>query len=965
MAEDQEPEEEREENQEKEDSTEDITGGKKVDENITPLNGLYENWFLDYASYVILERAVPALSDGLKPVQRRILHSMNEMEDGRYNKVANIIGNTMKYHPHGDASIGDALVQLGQKELLIDMQGNWGNTLTGDSAAAPRYIEARLSKFALHVAFNGKTTNWLLSYDGRNKEPENLPMKFPLLLAQGAEGIAVGMACKILPHNFIELIDNSINHLRGKKVQIYPDFLTGGMADFTNYNDGLRGGKVRIRAKINKLDNKTLSITEIPFGTNTGTLIDSILKANDKGKIKVKKIEDNTAENAEILIHLSSGVSPDKLIDALYAFTDCEISVSPNSSVIDGDTPKFLGVSEILKINTDNTVDLLKKELEIKKGELEEKWHFSSLEKIFIENKVYSLIEEEETWEGVISAIDEGLKPHIGHLRREVTRDDIIQLTEIKIKRISKFDKFKADEIINKIEEELKTVQYNLDNIIEYAVDYFKDLKKNFGAGKERRTEIKVFDNITASKVIIANEKLYVDPKEGFIGYKLRKADYVQDCSDIDDIIVFFDTGKMMVTKISDKKFVGKGIVHAAVWKKGDKRRIYHVLYRDGKAGNTYMKRFFVNSITRDKEYDLTSGKKGSEMLYFSVHPNGEREVITVLLRNRPHLKKLRFDIDMGEQLIKSRTAKGNIVTKEIVSKVTQKEVGGSTLAARKIWYDEIVGRLNDEQRGKFLGQFRGEDKILTLYKNGEYRLSGFDLTTHFDDDMFHIEKWNPDHVISAVYYDAEKDIHYAKRFVCEVTTDKRVNFIGESEQNQLDVATTAFEPEVRIIYNKLLKATKSLPDRLVRLDEFIDVKGMKSQGNQLEKLKVKEIELTHPVEGDKPWPDEDEDINHNDSDEDDDDHTDEEDDSSDDDNDGPTGSDGDDSEGPDEEAEEDKAEKDEEENNTSKRPRSLKRPRPVRPEPDRPSKEIEWDLTNIKKSRKKKDDSDFQPTLF
>jgi topoisomerase-4 subunit A len=846
-------------NDEINDDNSDVNGIKKVDENIISLDGLYENWFLDYASYVILERAVPGLNDGLKPVQRRILHSMKELEDGRYNKVANIIGNTMKFHPHGDASIGDALVQLGQKELLIDMQGNWGNTLTGDGAAAPRYIEARLSKFALHVAFNAKTTKWLTSYDGRNKEPEDLPMKFPLLLAQGAEGIAVGLACKILPHNFIELIDNSINHLRGKKVEFFPDFLTGGMADFTNYNDGLRGGKVRVRAKINKIDNKTLTITEIPFGTNTSSLIDSILRANDKGKIKIRRIDDNTAAEAEIMIHLASNVSPDKLIDALYAFTDCEVSISPNSTVIDGDTPRFMGMSEILKDNTDNTVRLLMRELEIRKEELEEQWHFSSLERIFIENKVYSLIEEEETWEGVLSAIENGLKPFTKHLKREVTRDDIIRLTEIKIKRISKFDKFKADEIISKIEEELTVVINNIKNIIDFSVDYFKDLKKRFGEGKERRTEIRVFDNINASKVIIANEKLYVDYKEGFVGYKLKKAEYIEDCSEIDDVIIFFDTGKMMITKVADKKFVGKGIVHAAVWKRGDKRTIYHVIYKDGKTGHAFMKRFFVNSITRDKEYDLTTGKKGSTLLYFSAHKNGEREVVTINLRARTHLKKLRFDLDLGEQIIKSRSAKGNIVSKETVSKVIQKEVGGSTLAARKIWYDEIVGRLNDDQRGKFLGQFRGDDKILTLYKNGEYRLSTFDLTTHFDDDMIHIEKWNPEHALSAVYYDAEKDMHYAKRFVCEVTTDRRVPFISETEGSHLDAVSTAYQPEVKIVYNKLLKATKHLPDRIVRLDEFIDVKGMKSLGNQLEKMKVKEIELTHPIQGETPWPDEEE----------------------------------------------------------------------------------------------------------
>ena len=826
------------------------------DESVVPVTGLYKTWFLDYASYVILERAVPGLYDGLKPVQRRILHSMKEMEDGRYNKVANVIGNTMKYHPHGDASIGDALVQLGQKELLIDMQGNWGNTLTGDSAAASRYIEARLSKFALHVAFNAKTTNWLASYDGRNKEPENLPIKFPLLLAQGAEGIAVGLACKILPHNFIELIDNSINHLRGKKVEIFPDFLFGGMADFTNYNDGLRGGKVRVRAKIVKVDNKTLIINEIPFGSNTGSLIESIIKANDKGKIKIKKIEDNTAELAEIMIHLAPGVSPDKTIDALYAFTDCEISISPNSTVIDNEKPVFLGVSEILRQNTDNTVELLKQELEIRKNELEEQWHFSSLEKIFIENKIYSLIEDEETWEGVIQAIDTGLNPFKKQLRRDVTRDDIVKLTEIKIKRISKFDAFRADELLLKIEEELAEVEKNLENLIDYAVDYFKDIKKRFSDGRERKTEIKIFDNISASKVIIANKKLYVDKEEGFIGYNLKKTEYVQECSDIDDIIVFFETGKMLITKISDKKFVGKDIIHAAVWKKGDKRTIYHVLYQDGPNGSTFMKRFYVNSITRDKEYDLTKGKKGSKISYFSVHPNGEKELITINLRPRTHLKRLKFDIDLGDQLIKNRTAAGNLVTKEIISKVIQKELGGSTLSARKIWYDEIVGRLNDDSRGKFLGEFRGEDKILTIYSTGEYRLSGFDLATRFDDDLINIEKWVPDHPISVVYYDGEKELHYAKRFICETTTDKKVNFISESTGSVLNVATTAYKPRINIVFNKLLKATKNLPDKEILLNEFIDVKGMKSQGNQLTKLKVKEVLLNLKPE-DNIWPNE------------------------------------------------------------------------------------------------------------
>lgn len=828
-----------------------------IDDKIIPLNGLYENWFLDYASYVILERAVPALFDGLKPVQRRILHSMKELDDGRYNKVANIIGNTMKYHPHGDASIGDALVALGQKDILIDCQGNWGNTLTGDGAAAPRYIEARISKFAAHVVFNPKTTNWLTSYDGRNKEPEQLPVKFPLLLAQGAEGIAVGMACKILPHNFVELIEQSINHLRGKKVEIYPDFLHGGMADFTNYNDGLRGGKVRVRAKIKKIDNKTLVINEIPFGTTTSSLIESILKANDKGKIKVKKIDDNTSANAEIIIHLAPGVSPDKTLDALYAFTDCEVSISPNASIIDGEKPRFLGVSEILRINTDNTVQLLKWELEIRLQELMQQWHFSTLEKIFIREEMYIDFKLYANKEDLYQYLYKRFEPFKKNFLREITDEDLLRLTQIQMIRITRFDSDKADEIILKLEAEMEQVKEKLANLIDYAVEYFKDLKKRFGEGRERKTEIKVFDNITATKVIIANKKLYVDAEEGFIGWGLKKNDPVNDCSEIDDIIIFFNTGKMMVTKIADKKFVGKGIVHADVWKKGDTRTIYHVMYQDGVGGPTMMKRFFVNSITRDTEYDLSRGAKGSKLLYFAVHPNGEREVVTILLRPRPHLKRLRFDIDFGELLIKGRGASGNRVTKEIVQKIVQKEVGGSTLAARKIWYDIVVGRLNDEGRGKFLGSFKGDDKLLTLYKTGEYRLSTFDLATHFDEDMIHIEKWIPDHPISAVYYDSEKEIHYVKRFLCEVTTDKKVSFISESEGSYLDAVSTAYRPEVKIVYNKLLRETKNLPDNIINIADVIDVKGMKAQGNQLTKLKVKEIILTHEIDGGEPWPSE------------------------------------------------------------------------------------------------------------
>jgi len=866
MAEDEEEMEqqfdENDENSDSQESKNDFSGiharnsEEPEDSSIIPVNGLYENWFLDYASYVILERAVPSVHDGFKPVQRRILHSMKEMDDGRYNKVANIIGNTMKYHPHGDASIGDALVQMGQKDLLIDCQGNWGNTLTGDGAAAPRYIEARLTKFANHVVFNPKTTNWLKSYDGRNNEPDQLPVKFPLLLAQGAEGIAVGMACKILPHNFIELIDGSINILKGKRVEIFPDFPNGGMADFSNYNDGLRGGKVRLRAKIKKEDAKTLIVTEIPIGTTT-SLIDSILKANDKGKIKIKKIEDNTAAIAEIIIHLAPGVSPDKTIDALYAFTDCEVSISPNASVIDVDKPRFIGVSEILRINTKNTVDLLRRELEIRLEELQNQWHFSTLEKIFINEEMYIDFKHYSDRESLYGYLYKSFEPFKKQLIREITDEDLQRLTQIPMIRITRFDASKADDLIAKIEAEMQEIKHNLENLIDFAIEYFKDLKKKFGEGKERKTEIKTFDSINATKVIIANKKLYVDYEEGFIGHGLKKAEYIADCSEIDDVIVFFATGKMLVTKVSDKKFVGKGIVYANVWKKGDKRTIYHMMYQDGTGGPTMMKRFTVDSITRDTEYDLTRGTKGSKLLYFSFHPNGEREIVSVMLRPRPHIKRLRFDIDFGALLIKGRSAAGNRVTKEIVQKIVQKEVGGSTLAARKIWYDEIVGRLNDDGRGKFLGQFKGNDKILTLYKSGEYRLSGFDLATHFDDDMIHIEKWHPDRPISAIYYDAEKDLHFVKRFLCEVTIDKKVSFISESEGSTLDLVTTAYRPKARVVYNKLLKATKNLADTIIEIADFIDTKGLKAQGNQLTKLKIKEVLPEIPEGGEEPWPEE------------------------------------------------------------------------------------------------------------
>tara|TARA_B100000524_G_scaffold83179_2_gene38375 strand:- start:349 stop:3090 length:2742 start_codon:yes stop_codon:yes gene_type:complete len=828
-----------------------ITEDSNDKDNITYLSGLYKEWFLDYASYVILERAVPALEDGLKPVQRRILHSMKELDDGRYNKVANIIGNTMKYHPHGDASIGDAMVQIGQKDLLIDCQGNWGNLLTGDGAAAPRYIEARVTKFANHILYNPKTTNWLSSYDGRNKEPQYLPVKFPILLNHGAEGIAVGLACKILPHNFIELIDASINVLKGKKIELFPDFPNGGLADFTQYNDGLRGGKVRVRAGIQKLNNKTLIINQIPFGTTTDSLIDSIVRATEKNKIKIKKIEDNTSAVAEIIIHLPSGVSPDKMIDALYAFTNCEMSISPNSCVIEGNKPVFIGVTEILKKSVERTVELLKLELEIKLQELENQWHWLSLERIFIENRIYREIEEEETWEGVLSAIKNGLKPFLKKLKKPVSDEDIVKLTEIKIKRISKFDSSKAVDNLLKIEDQIKEVKGNLSNLIEYAIAYYKDVKDKYSEGKERKTEIRVFDNITARKVIVSNKKLYINKEEGFIGWSLRKDEFIEDCSDLDDIILFFSNGKMIITKIADKKFVGKGIIHAAVWKKGDVRTIYHLIYQAGKMAPSYMKRFSVSSITRDREYDIVGNAKDPKIHYFSVNPNGRRETVLIKLRPRPKLKKLKIDIDFGELIIKGRASKGNLVTKNFISKVEQREVGGSTLAARQIWWDEVVSRLNNEERGKSLGSFKGDDKILTIYKSGHYLISGFELSNKFDDDLIHIEKWHPSRPVASVYWNPSKELYFVKRFLIEVTTKKYL-FIDES--CELVIATVGYQPKVKISFNKRLKETKDLNDKIVNINNIVDVKGDKAKGNQLTRLKVKEITLMDVMEDDN-WP--------------------------------------------------------------------------------------------------------------
>ena len=828
-----------------------ITEDSNDKDNITYLSGLYKEWFLDYASYVILERAVPALEDGLKPVQRRILHSMKELDDGRYNKVANIIGNTMKYHPHGDASIGDAMVQIGQKDLLIDCQGNWGNLLTGDGAAAPRYIEARVTKFANHILYNPKTTNWLSSYDGRNKEPQYLPVKFPILLNHGAEGIAVGLACKILPHNFIELIDASINVLKGKKIELFPDFPNGGLADFTQYNDGLRGGKVRVRAGIQKLNNKTLIINQIPFGTTTDSLIDSIVRATEKNKIKIKKIEDNTSAVAEIIIHLPSGVSPDKMIDALYAFTNCEMSISPNSCVIEGNKPIFIGVTEVLKKSVERTVELLKLELEIKLQELENQWHWLSLERIFIENRIYREIEEEETWEGVLLAIKNGLKPFLKKLKKPVSDEDIVKLTEIKIKRISKFDSSKAVDNLFKIEDQIKEVKGNLSNLIEYAIAYYKDVKDKYSEGKERKTEIRVFDNITARKVIVSNKKLYINKEEGFIGWSLRKDEFIEDCSDLDDIILFFSNGKMIITKIADKKFVGKGIIHAAVWKKGDVRTIYHLIYQAGKMAPSYMKRFSVSSITRDREYDIVGNAKDPKIHYFSVNPNGRRETVLIKLRPKPKLKKLKIDIDFGELIIKGRASKGNLVTKNFISKVEQREVGGSTLAARQIWWDEVVSRLNNEERGKSLGSFKGDDKILTIYKSGHYLISGFELSNKFDDDLIHIEKWHPSRPVASVYWNPSKELYFVKRFLIEVTTKKYL-FIDES--CELVIATVDYQPKVKISFNKRLKETKDLNDKIVNINNIVDVKGDKAKGNQLTRLKVKEITLMDAMEDDN-WP--------------------------------------------------------------------------------------------------------------
>ncbi|MBC2844967.1 DNA gyrase/topoisomerase IV subunit A [Winogradskyella flava] len=820
-------------------------------ETITKVTGMYKDWFLDYASYVILERAVPAIEDGFKPVQRRIMHSMKDLDDGRYNKVANIVGHTMQYHPHGDASIADAMVQIGQKDLLIDTQGNWGNILTGDRAAASRYIEARLSKFALDVVYNPKITEWQASYDGRRKEPINLPVMFPLLLAQGGEGIAVGLSTKILPHNFIELIDASVKHLKGKRFTLFPDFPTAGIADITNYNDGLRGGKVRVRAKISQRDKNSLVITEIPFGTTTSSLIDSILKANDKGKIKIKKIEDNTAAEVEILIHLPSGLSPDKTIDALYAFTNCETSISPLGCVIEDNKPFFVGVSEMLRRSTDNTVQLLKQELEIKLGEFEEQWHFASLERIFIEKRIYRDIEEEETWEGVIKAIDKGLQPHIKHLKRKVTEDDIVRLTEIRIKRISKFDIDKAQQKIDALEDQIAEVKHHLANLIDYAIAYFERLKKGYGDGKERKTELRVFEDVDATKVVIRNTKLYVNREEGFVGTSLRRDEYVCDCSDIDDIIVFTKEGKMMVTKVDSKTFVGKNIIHVAVFKKKDKRTIYNMIYRDGKSGPSYVKRFAVTSITRDREYDLANGNKGTAVWYFSANPNGEAEVVTILLRQVGSIKKLKWDLNFADVLIKGRTSKGNLVTKYSIKRVELKEKGVSTLKPRKIWFDDAVQRLNVDERGELVGEFRGEDRLLVITQSGIVKTIIPELTTHFDSDMIVLEKWIPKKPISAIYYDGEKERYYVKRFLIE-QEGKEESFISDHQNSQLEIVSTDWRPMAEVEFTKE-RGKDRKPSMEVNLEEFIAIKGINALGNQLTKDKINQVSLLPALPYDAP----------------------------------------------------------------------------------------------------------------
>jgi len=833
------------------------------EDNIITLNGMYEDYFLDYASYVILERAVPSVYDGLKPVQRRILHAMKDMDDGRFHKVANVIGQTMQYHPHGDAAIGDALVNLGQKDLLIDCQGNWGDPRTGDSAAASRYIEGRLTKFALEVAFNPQTTEWQLSYDGRKKEPVNLPMKFPLLLAQGAEGIAVGLSTKILPHNFIELIKASIKILKGKKAKIYPDFQTGGMIDVSDYQGGKRGGRVKVRARIDIVDKTTLAIREIPYGTTTSSLIDSILKANDKGKIKIKRVTDNTAKDIEVTVEIASGVSPEVTMDALYAFTDCEYSISPNACVIIDNKPHFLTVEEILEICTQSTKDLLRQELEIKHHELMEKWFFASLEKIFIENRIYRDIEEAETWEEVMETIDTGLRKYVAtpsdkpkkgdkrlKLFRDITEDDIIRLTEIRIKRISKYNSFKADEQIQQLEEDIAQVKHDLENLTDYAVAYFENLLKKYGKGKERKTEIKTFDTIQATEVVANNAKLYANLKEGFIGTGLKKDEFICDCSDIDDIIVFRRDGKFQVSRIDDKVFVGKNIIHVAVWRKGDDRTTYNMAYVDSGSGRTYVKRFHVKAITRDREYDLTKGNELSKVLYFSANPNGEAEVINVQLSPNCRAKIKNFDFDFAELDIKGRTSQGNTLTKYPVKKIIMKEAGKSTIGALQWWYDDISGKLNNDERGKLLGDFDTGDYLIALYKDGTYEITEPDTLKRFDPgEVVELRKFDPEMVINAVYYEGERGWTVVKRFQIETTSlDQRFSYLSEHKNSKLLFVSAKETP--RIQYAAKVKNKRMEGE--VNLAEFMDVKGWRAIGNKLSDQKLTSVKELEPEASDE-----------------------------------------------------------------------------------------------------------------
>ena len=813
------------------------------EESLIPISGMYKDWFIDYASYVILERAVPAIEDGFKPVQRRILHSMKDLDDGRFNKVANIVGHTMQYHPHGDASISDAIVQIGQKDLLIETQGNWGNILTGDSAAASRYIEARLSKFALEVVYSPKVTTWQSSYDGRRKEPINLPVKFPLLLAQGAEGIAVGLSTKILPHNFVELIDASIKCLRGRKFDLYPDFPTQGVVDVTNYNDGMRGGKIKVRAKISQINKNTLVISQIPYTTTSSSLIESILKANDKGKIKIKKIEDNTSADVEILIHLPNGVSPDKTIDGLFAFTNCEVSISPLSCIIEDNKPVFIGVSEILKKSTEKTKNLLKKELDVRLAELNLLWHYSTLEKIFIENRIYRLIEDEETWDGVLEAINKGLKPFINLLKKEVSEEDILKLTEIKIKRISKFDLEKADKKIKQIEEDIDKVKFNLENLNDFAIQYFKDLKSTYSTGRQRKTEIRIFDDVDVKKVVVKNSKLYVNREDGFIGTSLRREEYVEDCSDIDDIIVFTSNGDMIVTKVDSKKFVAKNILYVSVFKKRDSRTIYNMIYKEGKSGVSYIKRFNVTGVTRDKTYNLTSQNPKTKILHFSANPNGEAEIVTIQLRQSGSIKKLKWDLDFADLAIKGRSVKGNIVSKYSVNKVIFKEKGLSTLKPRKIWFDDTVQRLNVDDRGDLLGEFKPDDDLLIVQHSGKLKIVPPDLNMHFPEDMIILEKADRSKPISVVYFNKKKKKYYVKRFLLGVLKGTQ-NFIDDSKNSTVEIVSYDWKPVIEVI----TKSKKEIEKNNINLFEFITVKGIKALGNQLVSKEVKEINLLDPI---------------------------------------------------------------------------------------------------------------------